>query len=113
MAYLDTIDKRKTLVTGQDNSLAIGEMAKKGKASGINFVSITPREIREEGPFYKVMPIEVETESTYEQLGLFLGLLDELDKSLVTLEACTVTPHTKDGWVLKSSLVLNMYIAKE
>jgi len=100
------------LMSEKDISRAIDELTKHGKSQGINFLSIRPEDIREEkGSQYKVLPIEMEIESTYEQLGEFLGSLDELEKGLVRVESFEIFPDRKDASNLITELVVDVYFS--
>lgn len=94
-------------------SLAMEELTRQGKLRGINFISITPRDMvtSEEGG-YQILPIEMETESGYESLGLFLGSLDELERGLVTVRGFHVRPVEGKPSRLEADLVVNLYVAQ-
>ena len=77
-------------VSTADISLAIDELTKDGKRQGIDFISITPGQIRPKDEVYQIVPLEIESESTYEDLGTFLGSLDELAKSMVVVESLSI-----------------------
>lgn len=102
------------LVSESDLSTAIDELARRGRALGVNFLSITPKEALDSGkPAYKVVPIDLETRSTYEQLGTFLGTLDELERSIVTVESFTVAPEKDNPQQLETRLELHLFMASE
>ena len=93
-------------------SLTLNELTRYGLPKGIKFVSITPRQIEaSQDPRYKIAPIEMEIESSYEALGMFLGSLNKLKTTLVTLRSLTVVPDDKNPMKLETKLVLNAYIA--
>src|SRR3989338_6324783 len=56
------------LISEEDVSWAIDDLTKNGKLAKVNFISITPKQTEEEkqSPSYKILPIEIEMESTYE-----------------------------------------------
>ncbi len=99
-----------SILTEKDISLAIDELTKHGKSKGINFVSITPKDaLKKSQTQYNVIPIEIKIESTYKELGLFLGSLDEMEKSLVTVKSFKTTPYKEDDTkVLKTEMVIDM-----
>ncbi len=108
---LKTANINKELITKEDITLAMDELTRQGRLKGINFFSITPREIEKAEYFScRILPIEMELQSTYENLGIFLGLLDNLEKNLVTVKAFNITLDKKDSPKLKTKLVVNMYL---
>ncbi len=108
----------RVLISEEDASLAIraltehGGSAENEKLKGINFISISPKEIKEDkGAQYKILPVEMEIESTYEKLGVFLGALDELEKTLVTIKSFDITPDKKDSSKLTTDLAVEIYLS--
>ena len=91
-AVREALDKSKAIKRGADFvsrnevSRAIDEMAKVGAAMNINFIATSPQKIeRPEGADHSVLPIRMEIQSVYKDLGAFLGALERLEKSLVTV----------------------------
>lgn len=105
---------KRTLISEEGISLAIDELTKEGRSKGINFISITPERIeKSEDRHYKVLPIEMEIESTYKDLGIFLGSVDDLEKSLITVRSFSIAPYKEDPKRLRTKLVINMYLSAE
>ena len=109
---LEAIDKKKMLIAEKDIPLAMEELTTQGKLKGINFVSMTPGQIEEPKTAYKILPIEMEIESTYKSLGIFLGLLGDLEKSLVTVGSFGIKADGKTSPKRKTKLVVNMYLSR-
>ena len=106
------IQGKRVLMTEKDVSHAIDELTRQGKLEGINFVSMSPGEIKEEeGSQYKTLPINVEIKSTYKQLGIFLGSLDKLEKGLVKVKSFDITANAGDPKLLTTVLVMDMYLS--
>jgi len=103
-------DTKKGLITEEGVSLAIDELTKQGKSKGVNFISMTPKKIEKGEPQYKILPIEMDIESTYEELGAFLGSLEELKKSLVTVRSFNIASINQKSVELKTKLVVNMHL---
>lgn len=101
------------LMTEENISQAIDELTKKGRSEGINFISITPKQTEkpQQALSYKILPIEIEMESTYEDLGIFLGSLDELENCVVTVRNFNITSTNEGALKLKTKLVLNLYLS--
>lgn len=112
IAILKTRDVKKGIINEEDISLAIDELTRQSKLGNINLISMTPGEIEESKDFsYKILPIEIEIKSIYSNLGVFLGSLRELKKSLVTVRNFNITLDRKGPEELKSRLLVDMYIA--
>ena len=106
------MQERRILIT-KDASHAIREVTDHGRLNGINFISISPKKVRKEkGSRYKILPIEMEIKSTYEQMGIFLGLLDELEKTLVTVKSFNIIPGKKGPSKLTADLVIYVYLSE-
>jgi len=101
------------LITEEDVSWAIDELTKKGKLARVNFISITPKQTEkpQQTLFYKILPIEIEMESTYDDLGIFLGSLDELENCVVTVRNFNITSTEEGAKKLKTKLMLNLYLS--
>ena len=108
---LKTEPSKKDLISEGDISLAIDELTRQGELEGINFISITLRQIKRHRALYKILPIEIEIESTYEELGAFLGSLDDLGEALITVGSFNITPNKKGPERLRTKLVVNMHLA--
>lgn len=107
-----TVSGERVLMTEKETSLAMGELTGHGKSMGIEFVAIKPGEIiQKEGSPYKVFPVEVDIKGSYKQFLSFLGALDELKKSLATVESFDMYPDKEDKPKLRASIVINVYFS--
>jgi len=103
----------KPLVTEGEISLAIEELTRRGNEKKINFVAMSPQPIKKsEKSGYKVLPIEMELEADYKSLGEFLGLLDELERSLVKVEALKIETKTGSDSLLSAKLTAYMILSE-
>ncbi|MCX5699525.1 MAG: type 4a pilus biogenesis protein PilO [Candidatus Omnitrophica bacterium] len=103
---------KKELVSEADVSLAIEELTKKGKAKGINFISLTPQQIAREPGHYKVLPVDLELEASYAMLGDFLGKLDDLNRSLIRVRKFNLVSNKLNPKILITKLSLDMYFSE-
>ncbi|MBU0878780.1 MAG: type 4a pilus biogenesis protein PilO [Candidatus Omnitrophica bacterium] len=111
MSFLKVTDIRRGPVAPGETSLAINELTRQGKLNGINFLSITPKAVEKcEWATCEILPIEMEIESSFGDLGIFLGSVDDLEKSLVTVNEFYIIPESRDARKLKTKLVLDIYI---
>ena len=102
----------RVLMSEEEAASAIDELAKHGKSLGIDIVSMKPLDIiKKEGTPYKIMPVEMQIESSGEKFVEFLGSVDELEKALIRLNSFEVFPDTDDRTRLKAKLILGMYLS--
>ena len=101
----------KTLILEKDVSATLEELTRQGNFIGINFISVTPRSI-EEGTEHRILPIEMELESSYETLGKFLGLLDDMQGNLLKVRDFMVNPKSDDPHNLMTRLTVSLYLAE-
>jgi len=104
---------KRTPLTEKDISYAIDELTKRGRLQGVDFLSISPGEIKEEaGSARKILPVVMKIKSTYEQLGGFLGSLDELERGLVNVKSFDIVPDKNDAAGLFTDMVVEIYTSE-
>ncbi len=117
------IKTTRTLLTEKHSDILqpINELSKREKLEKINFVSICRKDKdtgggkkrkkrrKKKGP-YKVLPIEMILESTYEDLGTFFEEVDELDQGVVSIANFTIIPFQEKPVQLRTTLELDMYL---
>ena len=104
--------QERTLPSEDRVAEAIGELTKKGKSEGVNFISISPEAVESiQNLKYKVLPIKIELESSYKQLGIFLGTLDEFEKGLLRVRSLRIIAEDDTGAKLSTGLVIDMYLS--
>lgn len=102
----------RVLMTEDEVHHAIDELTKHGRLKGISFISMSPKKVKKQkGSQYKIMPVEMEIESTYEELGVLLGSLDDLEKGLVKVKKLEVIPDKNDRNKFLTDLVVDIYIS--
>lgn len=104
----------RALITEEGISNAVADLTANKELYDIDFISITPGEMEKQAdPRYQIMPIEFKIESDYKTLGEFLGLLDDLERAIITIREFTAVPDQYNRERLKTDLVLNIYISGE
>lgn len=94
-------------------SFAMDELANYGKTMGIDFISVTPKDMVDaEAAEYKILPVEMEIEAADEKFSNFIGLLENLKKTVIKVESFDIVPEKKDRSRLSAKMVINMYISK-
>ncbi|MBU4590248.1 MAG: type 4a pilus biogenesis protein PilO [Candidatus Omnitrophica bacterium] len=112
ISLLGQVVTKRALISERDISTAIDELTKEGRSNGVNFTSIRPSKIKDSGdPGYKILPIDMELESSYKELAVFLGSLEALEKSLVTVEDISVESDREISAKLDTRLTVNMYLS--
>ncbi len=112
IARLKRGGEERSFTKEEEVTLAIDELTRQGKLKEINFISITPKSIeKSKDARFQILPLEVETESSYETLGRFLGSLDDLEASLMTVAGFNVTAKGEDPSRLRACLILHMCVA--
>ena len=66
-------------------SSLIEELTQLGKELGVDFRSIRPQQIEETPLGYRLLPVEMKLESSYKELGLFMGSLRKLKSGAITV----------------------------
>jgi len=111
IASLKQNSSKRRLISERDVSLSIDELSKGEGRDGLKIISVTPRQVIEEKE-YNVLPVEIEIGSAYEGIISFLGALDELQGSVVTIERFNISCNRDAPLKLRTTLTLNMYIVK-
>jgi Tfp pilus assembly protein PilO len=104
-------EDEKRLIKEENISFFMKKIVKKGKKEGIEFISITPKKIEDILP-YRILPIEIELQSSYRSLGIFLGFLNDL-KEIVKVESFKMIPLKNNPLKLKTNLLIKVYLAEE
>jgi Tfp pilus assembly protein PilO len=96
----------KRLISPQEVPAVIEGLAKEGRDLQINFNSITQKEIKYMADDSAVLPVQIEMEGRYEQLGSFFGILNSGNNSIVTVDSFEIRGRS-------ASLLVNIYLARE
>ena len=104
---------QRVLISEKDVSHAIDELTKHAKLNGINFISMSPKKIKKEkNSQYKILPVEMKIKSTYEDLGAFLGSVDDLEKGLIKVKYFNIIPDEEDPSRFMTDLIIDIYLRK-
>jgi len=78
-------------ISRREVSVAINEIMEVGVSLDIDFFATSPQQIQiSEGSKYPVLPIRMELQSSYKNFGMFLGALENLSKSIVTVKQFSI-----------------------
>lgn len=102
----------KKMVSPKEVSAVIENITKEGKKLMLNFKSISQREQIERPEGYSILPVEMQIEGQYKQLGEFLGCLEAMQDALVAIDNFKASYDEKIAPKLSIVLTLNIYIEK-
>jgi len=95
------------LLTRKQVTLAINEITKAGAVKGINFLSISPQKIvKSNNSKYPVLPISMNIQSEYSDLGIFLGVLED---KIVAVKSFEIDAERHILPQIKTDLVVEVY----
>lgn len=106
-----TIDRKGHLLTRAEVSRAIDEITKVGASLNIDFLLTSPQPIqRPQGRKNPVLPIRMEIQSKYKDLGFFLGSLENLKESVLTVREFSIVRKEKILPKVYTYLVVEIYL---
>mgnify|MGYP000132608337 CR=1 FL=1 len=113
-----TLDREKTkrgqekyLLARGEVSKAINEIVNTGTSLNINFLSNSPDAIgKSRDSQYSILPIHMKIQSTYKDLGIFLGALENLDFAIVTVRNFSVERVLEILPEIYTDLVIEVYL---
>jgi len=94
--------------------LAIAELTEKGRDLGLDFSSISPRDLQETTQAgIRKLPISFTIESEYKNVGQFLTYVEGFSRSIAEVESLSIRPGENNLPKLSVELVLNLYLEIE
>lgn len=105
------IDKK--LIKENELSSIIDIITREGRTLFLNFKSITQKELKYARDTCPVLPVQMEIEARYEQLGRFLGALEGLKDSVITIENFTIRRDERILPNIHCSLAMNIYLTQD
>lgn len=107
----DNLRKKGRLLTYGEIYLAIDEITRAGRGVNIDFVSISPGEIEKlRASAHQCLPIYMVLEAEYKDLGIFLGALEELEQSIVTVRSFEMERDEGILPLIRSKLAVDVYL---
>ena len=111
---LKRLDLKYRLMQQKEVSQALDKITEKGRALGLKFISITPKELEKSANGnFKVLPIGFEIESTYQGLGQFLAYLEEFPHTTAEVKSLSVWSREKLLPKLNITVLVNLYMEAE
>ena len=95
-------------------SVAINEIMEVGASLDIDFFSTSPQKVQKlKGSKYPVLPIRLEMRSTYKNFGIFLGSLENLNKSIVTVRQFNIERQPILLPEIQTELVVEIHLKED
>lgn len=111
IAASENSDVKGRIMQRNEVPLAIAELTEKGRDLGLNFSSISPRELQETTQAgIRKLPINFTIESEYKNVGQFLAYVEGFSRSIVEVESLSIRPRENNLPKLSVELVLNLYV---
>ena len=102
------------LVTLNDAAKVMEEIVALGNTQAITFLSMA-RQDKNKSSYKKIdtLPVDLETQSTYKQLGLFMGALNDLLKGIVLVETFQIVRDGQAPDKVRSKMHIHICLKKE
>ncbi|MCK4790293.1 MAG: type 4a pilus biogenesis protein PilO [Desulfobacteraceae bacterium] len=111
IAASENSDVKGRIMQRNEVPLAIAELTEKGRELGLNFSSISPRELQETTQAsVRKLPINFTIESEYKDIGQFLAYVEGFSRSIVEIESLSIRPRENNLPKLSVELALNLYV---
>lgn len=102
----------KKLVNEQGISSVIDAIAREGRNNLLDFKSISQGEILPAEEGHLVLPVKIEIEGDYRQLGLFFGALENIKDALVSVEEFSIRRDERALPKISASVALIIHLTK-
>lgn len=113
-SILKDLDLEVKIMQQKEISSVIDDITAEGRALGLNFISITPRQTAKLAQNdFQLLPIVFKIECTYQDLGRFLVYLEGFTLGIAEIDSLTIRPKEKVLPKLDLDLVANFYLEEE
>ncbi len=104
-------DVKGGMIQRNEVPLAIAELTEKGRKLGLNFTSISPKQLQETTQAsIRKLPISFTIESEYKNVGQFLAYVEEFSRTIAEVKSLSIRPRENNPPKLSVELVLNLYV---
>ncbi len=111
IAASENSDVKGQIMQRNEGPLAIAELTEKGRDIGLNFSSISPRQLQETTQAgIRKLPINFTIESEYKNVGQFLAYVEGFSRTIAEVESLSIRPRENNLPKLSVELVLNLYV---
>lgn len=102
----------KKLIREQDISSVIDVIVQEGRRNLLDFKSISQEEILAIEEKHLILPVRIDLEGDYIQLGLFFGALENIKDALVTVEEFRIRQDERILPQISAAVGLNIHLTK-
>lgn len=102
----------KKLIREQEISSVIEAIAMEGRRNLLDFKSISQEEIVAAEEKHLILPVRIDLEGDYIQLGLFFGALENIKDALVTVEEFRIRQDERILPKISAAVVLDIHLTK-
>ncbi|MFH2137511.1 MAG: type 4a pilus biogenesis protein PilO [Candidatus Omnitrophota bacterium] len=103
----------KKLLPRKKISYAIDELTRIGTSYNISFISMSPEGVvNAEGTEYSVMPIALSMVGSYEDIGKFIGALEQSDQIIAAVSHFDLAENKINSGKINANMVINLYLQK-
>jgi len=114
IAASEKFDVKSGVMPRNEVPLAIAELTGKGIELGLNFSSISPRQLQETTQAgIRKLPISFTIESEYKNVGQFLAYVEGFSRTIAEVESLSIRPRENNPPKLSVELLLNLYVEIE
>ena len=103
----------KRIIPESGASALVDRITREGKNCLLDFKSIAQKEIRPFEDGYRVLPLQLEIEAGFEQLGVFLEKLDNMEEGIVSVDSFQILRDERLLPKVSALLNLNLYLQKD
>lgn len=111
------------LISSHEAALALEEITVLGNKHEIAFLSMVRQDkakvsskklkTANASRLFNTLPVELETRSTYKELGLFLGGLNDLRESIILIDDLQIAQDKRDPGSVRSKIRINICLKNE
>ena len=101
------------LVALNDAATVMEEISALGNTHSIIFLSMA-RQDKSKSAYKKIdtLPVDLETQSTYKQLGFFMGALNDLRRGIVLIDSFQITRDAQEPGKVRSKMHMHICLKK-
>ncbi len=111
---LEKSDVKGKMMQRNEVPLAIAELTEKGRDLGLNFSSISPKQLQgTTQASIRKLPISFTIESEYKNVGQFLAYVEGFSRTIAEVESLSIRPRENDPPKLSVELLLTLYVEIE
>lgn len=103
----------KRLIQEREISSVIDAIAAEGRRHLLDFRAISQEELRHIEENHLILPVKIEMEGDYRQLGLFFGALENIKGAVVTAEEFRIWRDERILPKISAAVVLNIHLSKD